>query len=88
MTAAHDFEMAYRRAFDEFARQVGQVQALAANPKTDRNTIETALAGLESARAEYNCRRDKWAEYLLQSSRDSYHFVQHEEDRLCTSSRW
>lgn len=86
MTAAHDVEVAYRRAFDEFAKWVEQVQALAANAIPDRKAINTALFELEKARAEYHYRRDEWAQYLLGSPRDSYHSVQHDEDRLCISS--
>jgi hypothetical protein len=87
MMTARDAEMAYRRAFDEFARCVEQVQFLTANPSADRNTIETALLELERARAAYYQRRDEWAQHLLQSSRDSYHVVQQDqdEDRLCAT---
>ena len=83
---ARDAEMAYRRAFEEFARWVEQVQFLTANPTADRNTIETALLEREKARAVYNHRRDEWAQHLLHSSRDSYHFAQDQnEDRLCAT---
>jgi len=87
MMTARDAEMAYRRAFDEFARWVEQVQFLQANPTADRNTIETALLELERARAAYHQRRDEWAQHLLQSSRDSYHIAlqDQDEDRLCAT---
>ena len=85
MTAARDVEMAYRRAFDQFAQWVEQVQVLMANPNPDRDTVKTALLELEKARAVYNHRRDEWARYLLQSSRDSYEIAHQDqdEDRLC-----
>ena len=85
MTAARDVEMAYRRAFDEFAQRVEQVQVLMANPNPDRNNVKTALLELEKARVVYNHRRNEWAQVLLQSSRDSYEIAQQDEDedRLC-----
>ncbi len=85
MTAARDVEMAYRRAFDEFAQWVEQVQVLMANPNPDRNTVNAALLELDKARAVYNRRRDEWAKYLLHSSRDSYGIAHQDqnEDRLC-----
>ena len=87
MTAARDVEMAYRRAFDEFAQWTEQVQALTANPNPDRNIVKAATLELEKARAVYNHRRDEWAQYLLQSSRDSYGIAHQDqdEDRLCAT---
>ena len=89
MTTARDAEMAYRRAFEEFARWVEKVQVLEANPNPDRNTIETAMLQLERVRAAYNFHRDEWVRHLLQSSRDSYHIgpQDQDEDRLCATSR-
>jgi hypothetical protein len=87
MTTARDAENAYRRAFEEFARWVEQVQFLTANPKPDRNTVRVAQLELEKARVAYNHRRDAWAGHLLQSSRDSYHneHQDQDEDRLCAT---
>jgi hypothetical protein len=87
MMTARDAEMAYRRAFDEFARQVEEVQFLTANPNPDREKIAAALFELEKARSIYNHRRNQWAEHLLQSSRDSYHneHQDQDEDRLCAA---
>jgi len=87
MMTARDTEMAYRRAFEEFARWVEEVQFLAANPNPDRDKITAALFELEKARVEYHSSRDEWAEYLLQSSRDSYQIAHQDqdEDRLCAT---
>ena len=85
MTKARDAEVAYRRAFDEFADRVAWVQSLKANPNPDRNAIGTALLELERARVEYNQRRNEWAQHLLHSSRDSYKKTQDSEDRLCAA---
>jgi hypothetical protein len=87
MTTARDAEMAYRRAFDEFARWVEEVQFLAANPNPDPGKVKCALLELEKARDLYSHRRDEWAEYLLQSSRDSYDNAHQDqdEDRLCAT---
>jgi len=87
MMTARDTEIAYRRAFDEFARWVEEVQFLTANPNPDRDRITSALFELEKARAEYNHRRDEWASYLLQSSQDSYQNAHQDqdEDRLCVA---
>jgi hypothetical protein len=92
MMTAHDTEMAYRRAFEVFARWVEEVQFLTANPNPDRDKITAALFELEKARLEYNHSRDEWAERLLhasrvQSSRDSYQIADQDqdEDRLCAT---
>ena len=87
MVTARDTEMAYRRAFEGFARWVEEVQVLAANPNPDRDKITAALFELEKARVEYNNSRDEWAEHLLQSSRDSYQIARQDqdEDRLCAT---
>lgn len=87
MKTARDAEMAYRRAFDEFARWTEQVQTLTANPNPDRNTVNAALLELEKARVAYHYSRDEWAKHLLQSSRDSYQLLQQDqdEDRLCAT---
>jgi hypothetical protein len=87
MMTARDAEMAYRRAFDEFARWVEEVQFLTANPNPDRGRAKAALLELEKVRAVYNRRRDEWARHLLQSSRDSYDNAQQnqDEDRLCAT---
>ena len=92
MMTARGTEMAYRRAFEEFARWVEEVQFLAANPNPDRDQITAALFELEKARVEYNSSRDEWAEWLLQtsrvqSSRDSYQIAHQDqdEDRLCAT---
>jgi hypothetical protein len=87
MATARDAEMAYRRAFEEFARWVEEVQVLTANPNPDRGRVEVALVQLEKARVVYNQRRDEWARHLLLSSRDSYHNTQQDlvEDRLCAT---
>jgi hypothetical protein len=86
MMKARDAEMAYRRAFDQFAGWVAHVQSLKANPNPDRQAIETALLQLNRAREEYHLRRDQWAHYLLRASRDSYESTQNDEDRLCTAA--
>lgn len=87
MMTARDAEIAYRRAFDEFARWVEEVQFLTANPNPDRDRITSALFELEKARHEYSHRRDEWASHLLQSSGDSYHNAHQDqdEDRLCAT---
>ena len=92
MMTATDTEMAYRRAFDVFARWVEEVQFLTANPNPDRDKITAALFELEKARIEYHHSRDEWAERLLQSSRvqssrDSYQIAHQDqdEDRLCAT---
>jgi hypothetical protein len=92
MTTARDTEMAYRRAFDEFARWVEEVQFLTANPNPDRDRITSALFELEKARHEYHRNRDEWAQELLgtsrlQSSEDSYQSAHQDEDedRLCAT---
>ena len=69
MMIARDAEKAYRRAFDEFARWVEEVQFLTANPNPDRDRITFALFELEKARYEYNHSRDEWAQELLGTSR-------------------
>lgn len=90
MVTARDTEMAYRRAFDEFARWVEEVQFLTANPNPDRDRVTSALFELEKARSVYNLNRDQWAGHLLQSSRDSYDPAQQDqdEDRLCATRGW
>jgi len=97
MMIARDAEKAYRRAFDEFARWVEEVQFLTANPNPDRDRITFALFELEKARHEYNLSRDEWAQQLLgttrvrttrvQLSRDTYPSAQQDqdEDRLCAA---
>ena len=92
MMTARDAEMAYRRAFDVFARWVEEVQFLTANPNPDRDKITAALFELEKARAAYTHSRDEWAEQLLQTSRvqpsrDSYQIAHQDqdEDRLCAT---
>ena len=87
MTTARDAEATYRRAFDEFARWVEEVQFLTANPNPDRAKAKAALLELEKARVVYHRRRDEWARHLLQSSRDSYDTAQQnqDEDRLCAT---
>jgi hypothetical protein len=87
MMMARDAEKAYRRAFEEFARWVEQVQFLTANPNPDRNTVKVAMIELEKARVEYNYSRDEWALHLLRSSRDSYPIARQDqdEDRLCAT---
>jgi hypothetical protein len=87
MMTARDAEMAYRRAFEVFARWVEEVQFLAANPNPDRDKITAALFELEKARVAYNHSRDEWADHLLQSSRDSYQIADQDqdEDRLCAT---
>jgi hypothetical protein len=87
MMTARDTEMAYRRAFDEFARWVEEVQFLTANPNPDPGTVKFALLELEKARDVYHHRRDEWAEHLLQPSRDSYRSAHQDqdEDRLCAT---
>ncbi|HTA67812.1 MAG TPA: hypothetical protein VK776_06025 [Bryobacteraceae bacterium] len=87
MMTARDTEVAYRRAFDEFARWVEEVQFLTANPNPDRGRVTSALFELEKARAVYNHRRDEWAGHLLHSSQDSYHNAHQDqdEDRLCAT---
>ena len=95
MMTARDTEMAYRRAFDEFARWVEEVQFLTANPNPDRDRITSALFELEKARHEYSLSRDEWAQQLLgasrvQSSGDSYQSAHQDEDedRLCATRGW
>lgn len=68
MTEARAAELRYKRAFDEFARVVGRVQALAAQTDSGRQAVETARVDLERARAAYIQARDAWAQYLLPSS--------------------
>jgi len=92
MMTATDTEMAYRRAFDVFARWVEEVQFLTANPNPDRDRVTAALFELEKARAAYNHSRNEWAERLLhpspvQSSRGSYQIAHQDqdEDRLCAT---
>ena len=87
MMTARDTEIAYRRAFDEFARCVEKVQFLTANPNPDPGKVKSALFELEKARAVYNHRRDEWAGHLLQSSQDSYQLAHQDqdEDRLCAT---
>ena len=84
---ARDAEMAYRRAFDEFARWVEEVQALTANPNPDPRKVQAAMFELEKARFAYNHRRDEWAEHLLQPTQDSYQTApqDQDEDRLCAT---
>ena len=87
MMTARDVEMAYRRAFEEFARCVEEVQVLAANPNPDRDKVTAAQLELQKARSVYKHRRDEWARHLLQSSGDSYHIARQDqdEDRLCAT---
>jgi hypothetical protein len=95
MMTARDTEMAYRRAFEVFARWVEEIQFLTANSNPDRDKITAALFELEKARVEYTHSRDEWAERLLQtsrvqSSRDSYpiaHQDQDEDRLLATRGR-
>ncbi|HUA20370.1 MAG TPA: hypothetical protein VMB25_16595 [Bryobacteraceae bacterium] len=68
MSKARALELEYKRAFDEFARVVGRVQALLAQPDNQRQSVETARADLERARVAYIQARDAWAEVLLASS--------------------
>jgi len=70
MSKARAAELQYKRAFDEFARVVGRVQALVAQPDSDRHAVETARVDLESARKAYVQARDAWAEFLLPLSDD------------------
>jgi hypothetical protein len=64
---------AYRRAFDDFAQRVQQLQWLTAQPNPDRAVLEAARFELERARAVYNICRDALAQPLLQSStRDAF----------------
>jgi len=87
MMTARDAEQAYRRAFEDFARWVAEVQFLTANPNPDRDRVKGALFELEKARAMYSHRRDQWAQHLLESSGDSYDRVRRDqnEDRLCAA---
>lgn len=84
---ARDAEKAYRRAFEQFARWVEQVQSLTANPNPDRNIVKVAQLELEKARVAYNRSRDEWARHLLHFSRDSYPIARQDqdEDRLCAT---
>jgi hypothetical protein len=86
MMAARDAEVAYQRAFEEFARSARALQVLKANPNTYPDQLRTALAELERARSNYNHARDEWAAYLLHSE-DSYRMARHDEDedRLCAA---
>jgi hypothetical protein len=68
MTEARAAELKYKRAFDEFARVVGRVQALVAEPDNGRQAVESARVDLERARVAYIQARDAWAQYLLPSS--------------------
>ena len=68
MSTARAAELEYKRAFDEFARVVGRVQGLLAQPDSDRETIQAARVELEKARSAYIRARDAWAEHLLDSS--------------------
>jgi hypothetical protein len=68
MSKARTAELEYKRAFDEFARVVGRVQALVAQPDNDRQAVEAARVNLEEARVAYIQARDAWAQYLLPSS--------------------
>jgi hypothetical protein len=88
MMAARDAEIAYRRAFEEFARWAGELQCLTANPTPDRDKVTAAVFELEKARAVYHRSRDEWADYLLHSSRDSYQIAHQDqdEDRLCATT--
>jgi hypothetical protein len=87
MMAPRDAEKAYRRAFEDFARWVTEVQSLTANPNPDRDRVNGALLELEKARAMYNHRRDQWAQHLLESSGDGYDRARQDqnEDRLCAT---
>ena len=87
MMTARDAENAYRRAFDEFARWVEQVQLLTANPNPDREIVKSALLEREKARIAYNRSRDEWASHLLHSPGNSYEFAHQDqdEDRLCAT---
>ena len=58
----------YRSAFEEFARQVRQAQALMEASNPDWQAIDAALLDLEKARANYNQHRDILARQLLSSS--------------------
>jgi len=58
-------ELAYRRAFQEFADKVKRVQSLAENPNSDRRAVEAAELDVELARSVYNSARDAWVKCLL-----------------------
>jgi len=54
----------YRRAFEEFAKRVRQVQNLTAQPQADRAAIDAALREADRARAVYSQTRDVLAQCL------------------------
>jgi hypothetical protein len=68
MSTARAAELEYKRAFDEFARVVGRVQALMAQPDSTRETVEAARIQLDNARLAYIQARDAWARHLLATS--------------------
>jgi len=65
MSSAHDAEIQYRRAFEDFSDRVRRVQRLAAQTKPDQRAMESALVELEKARVVYDTSRDAWVQYLL-----------------------
>jgi hypothetical protein len=68
MKTARTAELAYRRAFQDFAENVKRVQSLTEHPKPDSKALETALVELEKSRVVYNTLRDAWVQQLLPSS--------------------
>ena len=77
MKRLREAEEAYRKAFDEFARQVQRVQTLTAQPDADPKTVEAALLDLERAHVQYDIYRDRWVQYLLPSAQKPMQDVEH-----------
>lgn len=65
MSPAHDAEIQYRRAFEDFSDRVRNVQKLAVLANPDQRSMEAALVELEKARVVYDTSRDAWVQYLL-----------------------
>ncbi len=56
---------AYREAFQDFARRVGELESQKGAGNVDRTSIHRALLELEKARARYRQSRDALASVLL-----------------------
>jgi len=65
MKRAHEAELAYRKAFQEFSKKAQQVQALTAHSDAEPKQLETALLELEKAHVAYTASRDRWVQHIL-----------------------
>jgi len=70
MDRPREAQQEYRKAFQEFAAKVKQVQTLTSQEHVDPQVMQTALLELERAHVNYNLSRDRWAQFLLSDEQE------------------